>query len=260
MVPETGDAALINVRPYHFSVDERKLMKNHLDEMLAKGVTQSSMSPWDSFANLVRKAGSLKGRFAIDYCMMNKVTKNTTPAYPLPRIDEVVDLLNGAQWFGTTDQRSGYRQMAVHNDSIPKTAFNACGQLFAFLTMPFGLAAASAAFQSSIHVILSGMVWPSCLAYLEDVLIFFPSVEQHLNHLEEDLERFLKAGLVETQRSVMKNVRILDFDVSLEGVLSSRENTQAIISFPRPQKRIKFSHFLGTMSYFRGHVRNFITV
>jgi hypothetical protein len=114
MTLETGDAPPIHLPPFRTSVGDRKLMKEHLDDMIKKGIIRPSMSPYSSPAMLVRKAGTDKGRFVIDYRRLNKITKNTTPAYPLPRIEEVFDALNGAQWFSTTDQRSGYWQLAMH--------------------------------------------------------------------------------------------------------------------------------------------------
>lgn len=80
MVLKIGDAAPINVRPYPTSVDDRKFVKEHLDDMLAKGIIRPSMSPWASLAILVRKAGSPKDRFATDYRKLNKITRNNKPA------------------------------------------------------------------------------------------------------------------------------------------------------------------------------------
>lgn len=103
MVFKTKDAVSIYVQPYLTSVDDHKLMKEHLDDKLAKGVIRPSMSPQAGPKILDRETGSPKSRFVIDYRRLNKAAKNTTPGYSLPRIKKVLDLLNGAWWFSTTD-------------------------------------------------------------------------------------------------------------------------------------------------------------
>lgn len=163
-----------------------------LDDMLQQGVIEPSHSPWSSPVILVKKKdGSL--RFCIDYRKLNQVTQKD--CYPLPRVDDLLDSLSDAQWFTTLDLRSGYWQVEVNPRDREKTAFPTPHGLFQFRVMPFGLCNAPSTFQRLMELVLVGLRWEVCLAYLDDIIIFGRTWEEHLQRLRAVFTRLKEAHL-----------------------------------------------------------------
>ena len=164
--------------------------------MQEDGVIQPSNSPWASAIVLVRKRNG-KLRICVDYRHLNSVTK--PDAYPLPRIDYLLDQLGSAKYFTTLDLVSGYWQILVADDSIEKTAFTTPQGLFEFRVMPFGLTNAPAVFQRLMSRVLNGLNPPGgpdfVAIYIDDVLIFSWTLEDHLRHIEQVLDRLQSTGL-----------------------------------------------------------------
>ena len=136
-------------------------------------------------------------RFCVDYRHLNSVTKSDT--YPLPRIDDLLDQLGECRYFSTLDLASGYWKIRVAPESREKTAFTTPQGLYEFLVMPFGLTNAPAAFQRLMQRVLAGLnpeAGPDFVAvYIDDVLVFSRTVEEHLSHLEAVIQRIVQAGL-----------------------------------------------------------------
>ena len=154
-------------------------------EMLDQGVIQHSSSPWSSPVVLVKKKDNSM-RFCVDYRRLNSITK--LDEYPLPRIDDTLDILAGCKYFTTLDLASGYWQVAMEPAAQEKTAFTTYSGHYEFCCMPFGLANAPATFQRLMEVVLRGLVRRSCLVYLDDVLVVGSTLEEHNKNLAEVLE------------------------------------------------------------------------
>ena len=192
---DTGAAAPRKqpVRRVPFAVQQE--VAKQLQRMQEDGVIQPSSSPWASAIVLVRKKdGSL--RICIDYRHLNSVTKSDT--FPLPRIDDLLDQLGSAKYFTTLDLAAGYWQIRVADDSIEKTAFITHNGLFEFRVMPFGLTNAPAIFQRLMQRALSGLnpaEGPDFVAvYIDDILIFSRTMEEHLHHIEQVLAQLTANG------------------------------------------------------------------
>ncbi|XP_003370466.1 reverse transcriptase family protein, partial [Trichinella spiralis] len=161
-------------------------------EMLHAGVIESASGPWSSPVVLVRKKDG-SPRFCVDYRRLNAVT--LVDAQPIPRIDDTLDALAGAKWFSTLDLASGYWQVEVAEKDLEKTAFSTPLGIFQFRVMPFGLCNASATFQRSMVKALRGLTWKTCLVYLDDIIVFGKTEEEHLERLEGVLSRLQSVGL-----------------------------------------------------------------
>ena len=167
-------------------------MDQLVEEMMQQGVVVLSASPWASPVVLVRKKdGGM--RFCVDYRKLNRATK--LDEYPLPRIDDTLDMLSGAQHFTTLDLASGYWQVPVDQTSQEKTAFITHSGLYEFRKMPFGLVNAPATFQRLMQVVLCGLTKKVCHVYVDDVLVFGCTFEEHVQNLCSVLDRIRRAGL-----------------------------------------------------------------
>jgi len=168
------------------SLAEMDELRRQLDDLLDRGFIRPSSSPYGSPVLFVKKKeGDL--RLCVDYRALNKQTVKNT--YPLPRIDELLDRLHGAVIFSKIDLRSGYHQIRVHEFDIPKTAFRTRYGLYEFTVLPFGLCNAPATFMRLMNDIFRDELDRCALIYLDDILIFSPSVEQHLRDIRTILEK-----------------------------------------------------------------------
>lgn len=189
---DTGDAAPLRQRPYRVSASERAVIDKEVSDMLSRGIIRPSSSPWASPVVLVtKKDGGI--RFCVDYRRLNKITRRDV--YPMPRIDDALDALRDANFFSSLDLRSGYWQIPMSNDDIPKTAFTTPDGLYEFTVMPFGLSNAPATFERMMDTVLRGLRWHTCLCYLDDVIVFSRTFPEHLDRLRAVFDCFLAAGL-----------------------------------------------------------------
>ena len=196
MTIDTGDASPRRqpVRCTPFAV--RTEVARRLQEMQSQGVIEPSSSPWASPVVLVRKKdGSL--RFCIDFRHLNLLMK--PDVFPLPRMDDLLDQLGQSKFFSTLDLASGYWQVKVHPDSREKTAFITHQGLYEFKVMPFGLRNAPAVFQRLMQCVLSGLNPPEgpdfVSVYLDDIIVFSRTLDDHLCHLSLVIHRLARAGL-----------------------------------------------------------------
>ena len=160
--------------------------------MLDQGIIEPTDGSWSSPIVLVnKKDGSF--RFCVDYCRVNDVPKKKV--HPIPRIDDALDTLAGAKWFSTIDLASGYWQVEMDPSDKEKTTFVTPFGLHQFHVMPFGLTNAPSTFQRLMGLVLAGLSWSTCLVYLDDIIVFSQTVEEHFTCLADVLRRLNEAGL-----------------------------------------------------------------
>ena len=257
---DTKDATPIRQQARRVPLPRRKTIQNLLTDMLAKGIISPSKSPWASPVVLVSKKDGTT-RFCVDYRKVNSVTHKD--AYPLPRVDDTLDTLSGANWFSTIDLKSGYWQVEMAPEDREKTAFCTREGLFEFNVMPFGLCNAPATFQRLMDCVLAGLQWSSCLVYIDDVIIIGRSFDEHLHHLQQVLDRLKLAGLkIQPTKChfLQREVNFLGHIVSPNGVLPDPSKTSKIKDWPIPQSVQEVQQFLGLANYYRRFIKNFATI
>ena len=247
----------ISRAPYRMAPAELKELKVQMEEMVNKGFVRPSTSPWGAPVLFVKKKdGSM--RLYIDYRELNKVTIRNQ--YPLPRIDDLFDQLQGAKVFSKIDLRSGYHQLRVHDDDVPKTAFRTRYGHFEFLVMPFGLTNAPAAFMDLMNRIFRPYLDQFVIVFIDDILIYSGSEEEHAEHLRIVLqilrEHRLYAKLSKCQ-FWLDSVTFLGHIVSAEGVSVDPQKVEAILNWKPPTSVTEIRSFLCLAGYYRKFVEGF---
>ena len=206
-----------------------------------------------------KKDGTI--RFCVDYRKLNAVTRKDS--YPLPRIDDALDALSGAKYFTTLDLQSGYHQVAMDTNSTEKTAFISHAGLYEYNVMSFGLTNAPPTFQRLMHRVLHGLDWKICLVYIDDIIIFSSTFEEHLLRLSAVFDRLRNANLKLKPSKchfARSSVNFLGFVVSAEGILPDTSKIDAVKTFPTPRSVTEVRSFLGLCNYYRRFVRDFAQI
>ena len=238
--------------------DEAEAIQN----LESQGVIRESNSPWASRIVLVRKKNG-KIRPCVDYRQVNLLTRKD--AYPIPRTQECLDTMAGSVIFSTLDMTPGYNQVPIKTTDIPKTAFVTRKCLFEFVTVPFGLINAPATFQRLMELICRGLQWTSCLIYLDDILVFGKSFQEHTERLQDVLERIRLSGLkLKPEKCELFNeeVRFLGHIINAEGAQPDSMNISKVVEWPVPKKcdRSKTISRTISSSYYRRFVKNFSVI
>ncbi len=255
-IPLTDDIP-VRQRYRRIPPSDYELVKTHIGQLLEAQIIRESCSPYASPVVLVRKKdGSL--RMCVDYRQLNSKTRKD--AFPLPRIKETLDSLTGAHWFSTLDLASGYNQVPVSESDRPKTAFCTPFGLFEWNRMPFGLCNAPSTFQRLMERLFGDQRHQSVLLYLDDIIVFSSSVQQHLQRLRMVLGRLGAEGLkVKLGKCVFfrEKVRYLGHVISGQGVATDPSKIEAVAQWSRPGTVSELRTFLGFIGYYRRFVEGF---
>ena len=254
---DTGDAHPIKQRPYRTSPEAKQEIDRQVNDMLQRGIIQESVSPWSAPVVLVKKKNG-ETRFCIDFRLINKITRKDS--FPMPLVSDTLDALSGTQYFTTLDLKSGYWQIELDPSAREKTAFATHNGLYEFLVMPFGLTNSGASFQRLMGHILRGLEYRFALIYIDDIIIFSKSIEEHLTHLEEVFRR-LKAANVKLNPKkccfAKQKVEYLGHVVTPDGVKPNPEKIRVVRDFPIPRNLKELRNFMGLANYYRRFVKGF---
>ena len=216
---DTGDNKPVCQLPRRVPFSLRGKVCQLIDEMLKQGIIVPSSSPWANPIVLVAKRDSTT-RFCVDYRKLNAITK--PDVFPLPCIDDSLDLLCSTQYSTSLDLASGYWQVGMDEESQEKTAFTTHTRLYKFIVMPFGLCNAPATFQRLMESVLSGLTCEKCLVYLDDVLVRGHTFQEHLSNLREVFTWLAKYKLIR------REVDFLGYVVSGNGISVDERKLQLL--------------------------------
>ncbi|GBG59009.1 hypothetical protein CBR_g24357 [Chara braunii] len=246
--------------PYRLSIPEATELKRQLKELLRLGFIKPSNSPWGAPLLFVRKAdGTL--RLCIDYRGLNRYTVKNS--YPMPRSDELFDCLAGNRFFTKIDLRSGYHQIRIAAADQPKTAFRLRFGHYEFTVMPFGLTNAPATFQRAMNDILRDILEQYVLVYLDDILVYSRTLEEHLRHLRDVLDCLRRHGFyakLSKCRFAQQKVEFFGHYLSDQGLHMDDAKITAIAEWPAPTSAKQFRSFLGLTSYYSNFIRGYVHV
>lgn len=235
-------------------------VKKVLSDWLKAGVIKHSSSPYASQMVLVRKKSG-EVRVCIDYRQLNNRT--VKDAFPLPRIDQCIDQLQGARYFSSLDLTQGYLQVKVADDHQHKTAFRALGSLYEFTRLPFGLCNSPSTFSRLMGRCLGDLCGEGVIIYLDDVMIYSSSIQDMIDKMKIVFQRIREFGLKlrsEKCQFFKERATFLGHTVSANGVETDSTKIKAVEEFPVPRTKKQLRQFLGLTSYFRKYVKSFAQI
>ena len=255
---EVGENEPIKQHPYRLHPDKKTLVNKEVEYMLEHGIIEQSNSSWSSPIVLVPKPDGSQ-RFCIDFRKVNAVTK--TDSFPLPRIEDCIDQVGNAAYVSKIDLMKGYWQVPLSEEAKEISAFVTPQGLFQCRVMPFGMKNAPATFQRMMNGVISGH--GNCVVYLDDVLVFSNTWQEHLTHLRDLFGRLSKAGLVVNLAKcefAKASVTYLGHEIGQGRVAPRSAKVQAIMDFPSPSSKKEVLRFLGMCGFYRKFVPNFSEV
>ncbi|GJS43154.1 putative reverse transcriptase domain-containing protein [Tanacetum coccineum] len=236
--------------PYRLAPSEMQELSNQLQELSDRGFIRPSTSPWGAPVLFVKKKdGSF--RMCIDYRELNKLTVKNR--YPLPRIDDLFDQLQGSSVYSKIDLRSGYHQLRVRDEDIPKTAFRTRYGHYEFQVMPFGLTNAPAVFMDLMNRVCKPYLDKFVIVFIDDILIYSRIEEEHANHLRIILELLKKEKLYVKFSKCdfwMRIVQFLGHLIDSQGLHVDPAKIEAVKNWASPITPTEVRQFLGLAGYY----------
>jgi hypothetical protein len=254
LIPGT---APISKRAYRVSGPELVELKKQIDELLEKGYIRPSTSPWAAPVLFVEKKDGTK-RMCIDYRALNEVTiKNK---YPLPRIEDLFDQLRGASVFSKIDLRSGYHQLKIRPSDIPKTAFITKYGLYEYTVMSFGLTNALAFFMYLMNSVFMDYLGKFVVVFIDDILIYSQSEEEHVEHLKMVLQRLREHQLyakLSKYEFWIHEVLFLGHIINQDGLAVDPKKVADILNWKAPKDVRGIKSFIRMAGYYRRFIEGF---
>ena len=260
--PSISKERPITLRNYRLPEQHREEVERQVEQMLKDEVITPSQSPWNFPILVVPKkldaSGKRKWRICVDFRKLNDVTVGDS--FPLPNIQDILDRLGRARYFSALDCASGYYQVPIATDDRSKTAFSTPTGHYEYLRMPFGLKSAPSTFQRLMNRVLMGQLQNHCFVYLDDVILFGETLQEHNERLREILERLRKHNLkIEPDKCefLKTELQYLGHVVTTQGVKPDPLKVEAITKFPHPKSPTDVKSFLGLVGYYRKFIPKF---
>lgn len=245
----------IRIPPYRKSLSERELLKKEILEMLEAKIIRPSSSPWSFPVVMIPKPDGTT-RFCVDYRKLNSITQQDP--FPLPRIDDIFDRLNGSKWFTAIDLKAGYWQIEMEETSIPKTAFSTPDGHYEFTRLPFGLKNAPAVFSRIMFQVLGNL--PFVEIYLDDITIHSKTIELHLQHIKAVFVRLREVSLkinIKKCKWFQPTIHLLGHILDGTTIKMDPAKISTISNWKAPENILQIQQFLGLCGYYRRFIKDF---
>ena len=259
MTIDTGTSKPVSQKPYPIAMKHYQWVKDEIEKLLAAKVIHTSRSSWSAPIIVVSKGDGRKC-LVIDYRAINKVTRKFP--WPMPKVEDIFSKLNGATYFTTLDLWAGYHHIPLDKPSIPKTAFNSPFRKYEYMKVPFGLAHAPAYFQELMTGILKDFNF--AIAYLDDIIIFSKTPQEHLLHIRMVFEKLKSANLS------MKKSKCSFFSKEIQYLghilrcyryqTLTCQDTCTIQHMQPPTTPKQVRTFLGLVGYYRKFIKGFAKI
>ncbi len=255
VVPLVPNAVPPRQAMFRYSPAEIEEMRRQVTELMKAGLLEKSTSPFGAPVLFVKKKDNTL-RMCIDYRGLNKITVQNR--YPLPRIDDLLDRLEGSTTFSSLDLLSAYHQIRLPEEDVPKTAFRTPFGHFQYKVMPFGLTNAPSVFMAAMNDVLGDL--PFVAVYLDDILIFSKNPEEHVGHVKQVLEILEKNGYIlklKKSEFFKKEIKFRGHVVTPEGVKPDPDKIKKVLELEKPKSVYEVRAFLGLMNYFRRYIHHY---
>jgi len=249
-----------SVRPYYKTVEQRKEIQQEVGKLLEQGILRPSSSPWSSPVILKKKPDGTY-RFLVDFRRLNAVTQKDS--YPQPSAEELLHRLAGHSYFTKLDLKSGYFQIPIADSDIPKTAVITQDGLYEFTVLAQGLMNAPPTFQRAMNELLANGRWDYVVVYLDDIVIFSETIEEHKQHLLDVISTLRKANFQVSPPKcsiAVKKIEFLSHIVTHDKLEPSPDKIQAIVDIPPPKTLAQANKFIGKVGYHRKFIKDFAKI
>lgn len=263
---KTTDNSPVYCRQYGYPLAYENFVKTEISELLAKGIIRPSYSSYNSPVLVVGKkgvdnVGNPKLRLVVDFKKLND--KTVSDRYPIPDIELILANLGRGVYFSTIDLKSGFHQILLEECDREKTAFSIHNGKYEFCRLPFGLKNAPSIFQRAIDDVLRSEIAKCCYVYIDDVIIFSETKQQHLKDIKRVLSLLYSANMrVSLEKSVFlkDSVEYLGYIVSKNGLRTHPDKVKDILDFKIPTTLRSLRSFLGLSGYYRRFVANYSNI
>ncbi|AAA92249.1 ORF B [Trichoplusia ni TED virus] len=258
----TTDEVPVYTKSYRYPFIHRQEVRDQITKMLDQGIIRPSDSAWSSPIWVVPKkidaSGKQKWRLVVDFRKLNE--KTIDDKYPIPNISDVLDKLGKCQYFTTLDLASGFYQVEMDPQDISKTAFNVEHGHFEFLRMPMGLKNSPSTFQRVMDNVLRGLQNNICLVYLDDIIVYSTSLQEHLENLERVFQRLRESNFkiqMDKSEFLKLETAYLGHIISRDGIKPNPDKISAIQKYLIPKTPKEIKQFLGLLGYYRKFIPDF---
>ena len=256
----TGNHPPTSVRPYFKTVEQRKETQQEVEKLIKDGILRPSTSPWSSPVLLKKKLDSTY-RFLVDFRRLNSIT--TKDSYSQPSAEELIHRLAGSRYFSKLDLKSGYFQIPILEADIPKTAIATQDWLYEFTVLAQGLMNAPPTFQRVLNNLVANGRWDYVVVYLDDILIFSKTMEEHKQHLRDDLSTLHQANFQVSPAKcsiAVTRIEFLGHISTHDKVEPLPEKIKAILDIPPPRTLAQANKFMGKVCYYRKFIKDFARI
>ena len=253
----------INIKQYRCPIHLREEIDNQIQELLKNDIIEESFSGYNfpviAVPKKKKKDGKEAWRIVFDYRRLNDVTKDDV--FPMPDINQILTEVKSVKYYTTLDLSASYHQILLNEEDRHKTSFSSHDSKYHFKRMPFGLKSAPSTLQRFINKVLKGV--KNCFVFMDDILIFSQTLEEHEMIFNEVMRRLRKANLcVQSEKcEILKDkVCYLGHIISEQGIHPNPEKVSAVKNFPKPRNVKNIRQFIGIANYYRKYIQNFAKI